>query len=69
MVKTQKDVGCDPETARAWAVNAKNSVQNHAGFSPNQLAFGHNVNMPTVLTDKFPAFESTTSSEILRKNS
>ena len=67
MVKTQKDVGCDPETALAWAVSAKNSLQNH-GFSPNQLVFGHNVNMPTVLTDKVPAFESTTSREILRKN-
>ena len=25
MVKTQKDVGCDPKTALAWAVSAKNS--------------------------------------------
>ena len=44
MVKTQKDVGCDPETALAWAVSAKNALQNHGGFSPNQLVFGHNVN-------------------------
>ena len=68
MVNTQKDIGCDPETALAWVVSTKNSLQNHGGFSPNQLVFGHNINMPTVLTDKVPAFESTTSSEILRKN-
>ena len=68
MIKTQKDVGCDAETALCWAVSAKNSLQNHGGFSPNQLVFGHNTNMPTVLTDTIPAFESTTSSEILRKN-
>ena len=65
MVKTQKDEGCDSETALSWAISAKNSLQKHGGFSPNQLAFGHNINMPTVLTDKVLAFESTTSSEIL----
>ena len=68
MMKTQEDAKCEPDVALAWACSAKNALQNHAGFSPNQLVFGHNVNLPTILTDKLPALESTTSSEIIRKN-
>ena len=54
--------------ALAWAVSAKNALQNCGGYSPNQLVFGRNVNMPTVLEDKLPALESNTSSDIIRKN-
>ena len=54
--------------ALAWAVSAKNVLQNCGGYSPNQLVFGRNVNMPTVLEDKLPALESNTSSDIIRKN-
>ena len=39
-----------------------------AGYSPNQLVFGRNVNMPTVLEVKLPSLESNTSSDIIRKN-
>ena len=45
-----------------------NALQNRNGFSPNQLVFGYNVNLPTVLTDLPPALELTTSSDIIRKN-
>ena len=31
--------------------------------SPNQLVFGRNVKMPTVLEDKLPALESNASSD------
>ena len=68
MHKTIDDVHCEPKIALAWAVCAKNSLQNYNGFSPNQLVFGHNVNIPSVLYDKLPALESSTSSDIIREN-
>ena len=34
---------------------------------PNQLAFGHNPNLPFCLNDKPPALEGTTSSEVVAK--
>ena len=68
MMKTKEDARCEPEVALAWACSAKNALQNNGGFSPNQLVFGHNVNMPTVLTDDLPALEPTTSSDIVRKH-
>ena len=68
MMKTMKDTRCDADMALAWAVSAKNALQNSSGYSPNQLVFGQNTNMPTVLTDLPPALEATTSSEIVRRN-
>ena len=68
MMKTIEDVKCEPEIALAWSVSAKNSLQNHGGYSPNQLVFGHNVSFPSLLTDRIPALEPTTSSDIIRKN-
>ena len=68
MAKTMEDTKCEPELALAWAVSAKNALQNKSGFSPNQLAFEYNINLPTVLTDLPPALESTTSSDIVRRN-
>ena len=68
MQKTLLDVKCEPQIALAWAVSAKNALQNHSGFSPNQLVFGHSVNTPCILTDKLPALESTTLSDIIQKN-
>ena len=68
MSKTLEDTKCEPELALAWALSAKNALQNKNGFSPNQLVFGHNVNLPTVLTDLPPALEPTTSSDIIRAN-
>ena len=68
MSKTLEDAKCDPDLALAWAVSAKNALQNRSGYSPNQLVFGYNVNLPTVLTDLPPALEPTTSSNIIRRN-
>lgn len=36
------DVGCSPEIALCWAVNAKNTLQNVYGYSPQQLVLGNN---------------------------
>jgi hypothetical protein len=66
MMKTMEDAKVDMSTALAWAVSAKNALQNVNGYSPNQLVFGMNVNLPSVLTDRPPALESTTS-DIIRK--
>ena len=68
MKKTIQDVKCLSEIALAWAISAQKSLQNHGGFGPNQLVFGHNINLPSVLTDALPALENSTSSDIIRKN-
>lgn len=68
MKKTMIDVECSPEMALAWAISSKNSLHNQGGFSPNQLVFGQNYNYPTVITDKIPALDQSTSNEMLYKN-
>ena len=68
MCKTMKETKCEPDLALAWSVSAKNSLASSNGYSPNQLVFGQNANMPSLLTDMPPALEPTTSSEIVRKN-
>lgn len=55
--------GCDWSTAMDWALMAKNTMQSVHGYSPHQLVFGQNPNLPSVLTDKPPALEGTTKSE------
>ena len=65
--KTIEEVKCDSDTALSWAVSSKNALSNNCGYCPNQLVFGYNVNLPSVLTDDLPALTSTTSSDIIRK--
>lgn len=63
------DTHCSLEVALAWAVSAKNSLENHNGFSPNQLVFGRNPNFPTCLIDLPPALEPPpTSCDLLRSH-
>ena len=52
-VKDRSDVST--EVALAWAINATNSLHNVYRFSPSQLVFGRNPNLPSVLNDKLPA--------------
>lgn len=68
MMKTIDDCNCDPEIALSYAVSAKNALQNNNGFSPNQLVFGQNFNLPSVLKDELPALESETESVTVMKN-
>ena len=56
--KIVDDVGCDIRTVLAWAVSARNSLDNYAGFSPNQLVFSFNTALPTNFINKPPSFES-----------
>ena len=51
--------------ALAWAVNSKNSLQMVEGYSPYQLVFGRNPNLPSVIHDSSPALEGMTKSEIV----
>ena len=60
LLKIKKDNGCNWGMALDWALLAKNSMHNVHGYSPYQLVFGQNPNMPSVLTDKPPALENTT---------
>ena len=50
MMKTINDCKCDLGTALVWVVCAKNCLQNVYGYSPNQLVFGSNVSLPSVIT-------------------
>ena len=50
----------------AWAVNAKSSLHNCHGYSPNQLVFGHNPSLPSVLTYGLPVMEDSTSKLLKR---
>ena len=70
MKKTQEDARCSLETALAWAVCAKNSLQNVFGYSPNQLVLGRSVNLPSVAQDKLPALEKPEliQSDLVREN-
>lgn len=44
---------------------ACNSLQMWNGYSSFQLVYGSNPNVPNIMTDKLPALEGTTSSEVL----
>ena len=55
VTKIVAETKCSLEIALAWAVNAKNSLHNVYGYSPNQLVFGRNPNLPSVINDKSPA--------------
>ena len=63
--KIVEDTKCSVEVALCWAINAKNSLQNIHGFSPYQLVFGHNPNLPSVLTNKLPALEGVSESHLV----
>lgn len=62
ILKVKRENGCDWHTALDWALMAKNSMLNVHGYSPYQLVFGQNPNLPSVLVDKLPALEGTTVS-------
>ena len=40
----------------------KNSLINHNSFSPLQIVFGKNSNLPNILNDTLPALEKVTTS-------
>ena len=63
--KVLADVNCSIHVAVAWSIAAKNALKNVYGFSPNQLVFGRNPNLPTVLESELPALEAVSSSQLI----
>ena len=47
-----------------WVINAKNSLYQVHGFSPYQLVFGKNPNLPRVLNNKLSALEEIPPTKI-----
>ena len=65
VLKTLEDAKCSMSDAVCWAVSAKNALNNHNGFSSNQLVFGFNPNTPSVLVNRPPALEGASTSEMV----
>ena len=51
-----------------WAVHAKNSLLNNFGFSPYQLVFGFNPNIPGNSNNKLPALTTIPPEEHVREH-
>lgn len=66
--KIMADSHCCLDVALAWAVSARNALVNYAGFSPNQLVFGQNPNLPNIFLNELPALESKCTTDIVRTN-
>ncbi|CAL9707805.1 unnamed protein product [Knipowitschia caucasica] len=68
ILKVKANTGCDWNIAMDWALMAKNCMQSVHGYSPHQLVFGQNPNLPSVLIDRAPALEGTTRSDWVAKH-
>ena len=66
--KVYDDAQCDIQVALAWAVSARNALDNNSGFSPNHLVFGFNPAIPDIYHSELPGLENVTSSAMVRKN-
>ena len=62
-MKVIEDVRCTLQVGLMWAIHAKNSLISVLGFSPYQLVFGKNPNIPGNSTNKLPAMTSYTPSQ------
>ena len=65
MEKTLEYAKCEPEITMAWAVRAKNTLQNYSGHSVNEIVFGSNMNTLSVLTDQLLVLEAATTSDMV----
>ena len=52
-----------PKVALDWALAAKNSLENYQGFSPCQIVFGQNPQLPSVYRSGPPGLEEVTMSQ------
>ena len=64
----EEDPRMELDVALAWAVNAKNSMQNHLGYSPIQLVLGNHPNLPSVMVNQPPALEEAVVSDAVVKH-
>ena len=68
LIKMRENSDLSWETAICWAVNAKNSLLSVHGFSPYQIVYGRNPNLPSNIVNKAPALEGETISKIMGKH-
>ena len=68
MLKIKMDQNYDWDTTLHWALMAKNTLVNVHGFSPYQLLYGRNPNLPNIINDKLPALEGSTTSQVVAHN-
>ena len=68
--KIKEDTGCSSEIAICWATNAKNSMSNVHGFSPQQLVLGYNTYCPGLDDEhiSLSQIENVTPSKIIADN-
>ena len=66
MDKIIADTKCSLDLALCWALNAKNSLTNVAGFSPFQLVLGTNPRLPSNLSDTVPALTQESTSKLMQ---
>ena len=64
ILKITRETNCSMENALVWAISAKNALHNNLGYSPNQLVFRRNPNLPSVLTAKPPVLHTSTTSQL-----
>ena len=68
ILKIMDDTGCNIENALLWSLCAKNTLHNNRGYSPNQLVFGRNPNLPSVLSCTPPALRTVTPSKLIAEH-
>ena len=68
IVKIMDDTKCSVQNALLWSLCAKNTLHNNRGYSPNQLVFGRNPNLPSVLSCQPPALRTETPSELIAEH-
>ena len=65
ILKVTRDTNCSVKNALVWTISAKNALHNNLGYSSNQLVFGRNPNLSSVLTAEPPALCTTTISQLI----
>lgn len=66
LIKLKED-GHEKKEALDWAIFSKNTLSNNKGFSPNQLVFGFNGNIPTLMGEENPALYENDDNDYMRK--
>ena len=66
MLFAQPDM--QPEVALAWALNAKNTLENYQGYSPHFLVFGESPKLPAAYSSGPAAWEEVEFSDAVRQN-
>ena len=61
-VKIRDEAKCSYDTTLAWTISANNPLINHNSFSPSQIVFGKNSNLPNIRSVTLPALEKATTS-------